>query len=375
MKVLFDHQVFSWQKVGGISRYFVELIKHMNTSVESMMPSMWSENVFLSELGNIKPAVRNTNLSTFRVRRIAYEWLNRRTSSQALMTKDYSLLHPTYYDPYFLKLRKSPYVITVHDFTHEKYPHFFKDASKVIANKRLTVTNADRVIAISENTKKDIIDFYGIPEEKIEVIYHGATLPSTIIEKVKGLPSRYILFVGDRNKYKNFSNMLEAFALLEKNDPQLHLVCTGKPFNNDELIELRQKGLRRKVHQYFVTNPQLSYLYTNACCFVFPSLYEGFGLPILEAWASNCPIALSNASCFPEIAREGAAYFNPEDPADMAHVIGDVIYNESVRKELLGHARYLLPQFTWQQSAFRTVGVYYKVLYGDNIEEQSKPIW
>ena len=168
---------------------------------------------------------------------------------------------------------------------------------------------ANRVIAISEYTKKDIIEILKINPEKIDVIYHGTSLRASQ-EHNLSLPEKYILFVGDRTFYKNFQLLLEAFSIVHQKNQYLHLVCTGKPFSDSELQQISNLKIASNTRQITINDKDMSELYSRALLFVFPSYYEGFGIPILEAYACNCPVALSNATCFPEIAGNAGASFH-----------------------------------------------------------------
>lgn len=357
MKVVYDHQVFSWQKFGGVSRYFVELIRHLPSDVEPHIRQLLSENVYLADIKDVVDGVSSFDVANFRVRKHLYEWLNQRRSAKMLCEGGYDLVHPTYYNPYFLRRRKAPAVITVHDFIHERFPQYFGDASKVIAQKKKVINEADAIIAISEHTKKDLMEIYALPQDRIYVVYHGAT-KAVSPEPVEGLPGRYLLFVGERRSYKNFHRFARAFALLSEKDPDLWLVCAGKPFSPEETAYLKKLGIDRRSMAMFATNGQLTYLYSHALCFVYPSIYEGFGLPILEAWEAGCPIALSKASCFPEIAKDGGEYFDPLSHHSIAEAIGRVIYDDAHRADLQGRASCLLPDFTWDRTAAKTAEVY-----------------
>lgn len=358
MKIFYDHQVFSWQKIGGVSRYFIELVRHLPDDIGYVMPPMFSENVYLDTLGDSIPAVKSLSFANYRVRKKIYEAVNQLRSASSLSRGGYDVVHPTYYSPYFLKRLKAPYVITVHDFIHEKYPQYFSDASKVIREKKEVVTRADRIIAISEHTRRDLMDIYGLPAERVDVIYHGASPLSSVHEPVGGVGERFVLFVGDRTKYKNFMNLTEAFAIMSKTDPELQLVCAGKPFSDAERAHLACLGIGGRSIACFATDSQLAWLYANTSCFVFPSEYEGFGLPILEAWSAGAPVALSRASCFPEIAGDAALWFDAADPAMMARAVSEAVYDADTRRRLRNLSSERLKMFTWEKTAELTAGIY-----------------
>lgn len=357
-RVLYDHQVFSWQKLGGVSRYFVELINHLPAGIECKLPPMLTENVYLGSLGAATPPTRRWTVAGYRVRKQLYERLNQRVSSRMVAKGGYDVFHPTYYSTYFQRRLKAPYVITVHDFIHEKYPQYFSDASRVIRQKREAITRADRIIAISRHTRDDLVDIYGIPASRVDVIYHGASPLTAEPVPVEMPAGKFILFVGDRTKYKNFNNLAEAFALLAREDCGLGLVCAGKPFSDTERSYLDMLGVGGRSMALFATDAELAWLYANTACFVFPSVYEGFGLPILEAWAAGAPVALSRTSCFPEIASSAAAWFEPDNPEDIARSVGEVVYSTETRERLLRLSAERLKMFDWKKTAALTAGIY-----------------
>lgn len=170
---------------------------------------------------------------------------------------------------------------------------------------------------------------------KIDVIYHGCSLQSTISKPNLHLPQRYILFVGDRTSYKNFQRLAEAFSIIHQTDAHLHLICAGKPFSKAESELISRIGIASHTLRISVNDQHLKELYNRALLFVYPSYYEGFGIPILEAYTCNCPVALSQASCFPEIAENAAAYFDPFSVSSMAEAIKSVIYDEAERTRLI----------------------------------------
>lgn len=347
MKILFDNQVFSWQKFGGISRYFVELMKNFN-NVDCILPFTFSNNVYLRN---------KLQLPDFRGVYRIYGTIDK-YSSMLSLKGDYDVFHPTYYDPYFLRYLHKPYVITVHDMIHEKFSNQIKDYT-TIEYKRKVITNADKIIAISENTKKDIIDIYGINEDKISLVYHGLTsVSSTNIKPIENIPNNFILFVGQRDGYKNFERFLKAFQVVHEKCPDINLVCTGAKFKESEMHMINVLNLNSVVNQIYVSDNQLLYLYKKAICFVYPSLYEGFGMPILEAFSAGCPVALSNTSCFPEIARNGGLYFNPYEIDSIADAILKISEDSHLRNDLIVKGEEELKRFSWSKAADETLAVY-----------------
>lgn len=360
MKIFYDHQIFSIQKFGGISRYFYELIIRGRNNI--ICPIIYSENFYMFSSRNIVN-FRGKNRLIFKINQI-FNSLN-------LYFKEYDIFHPTYYDSYFLKNVKSPYVVTVHDMIHEIYAgiYFDKNDSTILEKKKIC-ENASGIIAISQRTKNDLIKILGIPTEKIVVIYHGSNLIKKILNIE--LPKKYILFIGQRSGYKNFNLFFEAISAILLNDSSISLLCIGSNFNSEERKLFENYKLNNQVIQMTAEDRYLYTIYKNALCLVFPSLYEGFGIPILEAFESECPVILSNASCFPEIADKAGEYFNPENKESIKDAVSNVIYNEDRRKELikLGTERFKI--FDWNKTHSQTINFYEEVIRNTNKNKESK---
>lgn len=359
--ILYDHQAFEMQRFGGISRYFYELRRHLSLGTELSLAV--STNYYL----HADPETRRE--SGLYLPERPYKWFkgwekrwNRSVSLRALTRGDFRVFHPTYYNPYFLPhLGEKPYVITVHDMTHELFPQYFGNAALMIAWKAETIRHASRIIAISEHTKRDIVRLLAIPPERIDVVYHGS---SAIRSDYAGLalPDEYLLFVGDRHGYKNFDRFLLAFRELASERRDLYLLCVGKTFKKKEIERIAELGLTARVRQYTVSDAALSQLYRQTAVFVYPSLYEGFGFPILEAYTNECPVALSRASCFPEIAGEAGAYFDPLSSESMAATIRRVLDDSDYRSRLIALGQKRLPRYTWAETARQTEAVYASLL-------------
>ena len=353
-KILYDYQTFWQQKYGGVSRYFYELMKHGGGLFDSQIGGYFRRNEYIKEFNlpelpeEIKARVgENSNM---KVELNKYDSI---TKSQ-----NCDIFHPTYYDPYFLDKIKKPFVLTVYDFIHEIFPELNLIYHKeTLAGKKILIERANRIIAISENTKRDLLKFYPFtPENKIEVIHLGTSY-NKIYEKKPENKENYILYTGGRSTYKNFPNFFVAiFSLLLKYD--LKLKCTGDPWSEKEIELLKAADCYDRCTSEFADEEKLQELYANALCFVFPSIYEGFGIPILEAWSCNCPIVLSNTSCFPEIAKDAGVYFDPNSVEDMRAQIEKVILSQSLREEIIAKGRERLKDFSWRKCAEKTAKVY-----------------
>jgi glycosyltransferase involved in cell wall biosynthesis len=358
MKILYDHQMFLLQKYGGITKYFCELIKNISTENKTDLSVLFSENQHLKDLNALKKThfalPRNEFRGKGRLKTYFYN-INKTYSLYKISSSKYDLLHPTYYDTYFLKNLKKPYIITVHDLIEFKFREQYKNNSLIPQMKKI-ILNADRIISISENTKKDLIEILNINPENIDVIYHGFNRPDSIV--YSNDLGRYILFVGYRGGYKNFSSLAKAFSNLAMKDSDLKLICVGNPFVKEEIELLKRLDILKKTVAVGVNENKLNQLYSNALVFVYPTLYEGFGMPILEAFANNCPISLSNCSSLPEVAGNAAVYFDPNDPDSILESITKIIYNPDFSNQLVEKGKEQLTHFSWIKCAEQTLESY-----------------
>ncbi len=369
MRVLFDHQVFSWQTYGGISRYFAEQMRGLHAlGQEVFLPErFFSENVYLRE----SPAFQRKSLTSFsfKGKKMLQNVLGRRASLKAIREKRPDVFHPTYFDPYFLRTLKNrsiPFVLTVHDMIHEIYGHgsqsFFSLDAQVIENKRILAEKAAAVIAVSENTRLDLLRFYPqIDPGKVHVIHHGNSIfPSHSLTPRKNITTPYLLFVGQRKAYKNFAWMVEQIADLLRSEKDLHLVCVGgSAFDEAESTQLARLGIAQRVHYLTVdSDAELAGMYQQAACFIFPSQYEGFGIPALEAFACGCPVVLNRASSLPEVGGEAASYFDEENPGSLDTAVRRVLKDDVFRKIMVERGLEQAKHFTWEQSAAKHLKVY-----------------
>ena len=361
MKILYDHQIFSVQVFGGVSRYFIEISNTLRKNNQIYFSVKISNNFYLNSV------IRN-HLSFFRKYdfkgkiRIIY-FVNKLYSIFILKKNKFDVFHPTYYDPYFIKhLGNKKFVLTVYDMIHEKFPEMFSESDKTTSNKKLLVDKAAKIIAISNSTKEDLIKIFNVNPSKIEVIY----LSHSVLEK-KGsrtninfkLPKKYFLYVGSRNGYKNFIFFLNSIKNILKNYSSLNIVCAGGgKFNSDEIKFFNSNKIKKQLFQINVSDNGLSSLYSKAQAFIFPSIYEGFGLPILESFAYGCPLICSNTSSFPEIASNAAIYFDPFDSKSIELSVLKVLDDQKTKDYLINLGYERLKFFSWVKTAKLTHNLY-----------------
>jgi len=176
-------------------------------------------------------------------------------------------------------------------------------------------------------------------------------------------PKNYILFVGKRNGYKNFNIFIESITPLFDDNLDLTVVCVGGgEFNNQELELFEELTIKEKVFQFNLDDNTLAQCYSNALLFVFPSLYEGFGIPILESFSSSCPLVCSNTSSFPEVAEEGAVYFDPSSKESIYNSVKQVLDSKDERDRLIKNGQERLKYFSWEKAVHETNKVYRNIL-------------
>lgn len=368
LKILFDHQCFSNQEYGGVSRYYTELIRHLkqNNLAQPELAIKYSNNQYLDSLTEVDARLVLSNYQ-FKGKKLLLDLLNRRNSTKIISKRNYDIFHPTYYHPYFLNyLGNRPFVITVHDMTHELFPDKMSKWDKSSEHKKLLVEKAKRIICVSNNTRNDLIKLLKVEEAKVKVIYHGNSLNykrDIHFESSLNLPSKYILYVGSRKYYKNFVLMIKALSDLIRDKNSIKLICAGGgKFSVDEIKLFSELKISDKVIQISVNDKILGALYSNSLCFVFPSLYEGFGMPILEAFSCGSPVICSNSSSLPEIAGEAAEYFDPKNLQSIRNAVEIVLTDINKREKMISLGFQRLKKFSWNNSAFQTFELYKECL-------------
>ena len=364
LKILYDHQCYTFQDYGGISRYYTELIRHLkqNNLVQPEVAIKYSNNQYLNSLKEIgtKPFLSNFQ---FKGKKLLLDVLNRSISAKIISMGNFDIFHPTYFNPYFLNsLKNKPFIITIHDMTHELFPDKVNKWDKTSDYKRLLVNKAKKIICVSNNTKNDLIKFYQAEEKKIKVIYHGNALNyerDLQFESSLKLPEKYVLYVGSRKYYKNFVFMIKALADLISDRNDLKLICAGGgKFSKYEIKLLTELKIINRVIQLNVNDKILGALYSNALCFIFPSMYEGFGIPILEAFSCGCPVVCSKSSSLPEIGGNAAEYFDPNDFQSIRKAVEIILTDKEKREKIISLGFQRLKKFNWENSSLKTFELY-----------------
>ncbi|MDQ1020531.1 glycosyltransferase involved in cell wall biosynthesis [Streptomyces afghaniensis] len=346
MRVLFSPDVFVTQRFGGVSRYFAELhTELLELGVDARLFSGLHDNAHLhggrKELGRL-PLRPRLFLSGQAFR------------CYAAAQRAAHILHPTYYSAEVFG--RGPHVCTFYDLIHHKYPGQFANDTTA-ERQRLWARRADRIIAISHATARDLVCMLGVPEKKISVIHLGVRIPRS---RTQRQADSYLLYVGNRGGYKNWRVVVEALR-----DPQLRdlrLVCSGGgPATREEQAFLEGRRMAARVTFVAADDVTLSRYYRGALGLVYPSLYEGFGLPPLEAMAEGVPVVAARAASIPEVVGDAALLFDPREVDDLVQALRRLL-DASVREELEKRGPERARMFSWEGTARQTTDVYRSLL-------------
>jgi glycosyltransferase involved in cell wall biosynthesis len=391
-KLLFDLRWMKIGKAGGAEQMSYELISEISkfdrrneyrvfcprsTYYEWEFPKGFRCRGFFTESIEAKYAAMHAGLANLLAESVrrpplltpemrALRWYNR---------LDFDMVHsPGNYS--FPDTRAFPNVLTAHDLQHIHFPEFFtQDAwAERESLYRESVSGASHIICVSEYTRMDLHKSYGVPLEKMTTVWN---IPSRVAwlkadERKRrdllaqmGLRGRFLFYPAHCWPHKNHRRLIEAFQMVEAELPaDIQLVLTGKQF--DERHEARQlieaKNLQaRVVHLGYRSPLEIQALYSSAHALVFPSLFEGFGMPVAEAIIADCPVACSNTTSLPEIAGDAAVYFNPQSTKGIARALLEITTHEKLRAELVAASHRRKPVFSSRLSAIKTLSVYTRV--------------
>jgi glycosyltransferase involved in cell wall biosynthesis len=364
MKIAFDCQIFTIQKYGGISRYFAETAGHMlkqNEDIAIFSPIY--QNRYLEGLP--RRAIKGRLFDRFPPKSTRAILAYNKWASRRLITAwQPDVVHETYFSPESaVPSGVAPVVLTVYDMIHELYADEFGPSDNTSRFKRAAVGRADHVICISHNTKSDLIDRFGTDPSKISVVHLGvqpvlAPDPATLAALDNKKP--YFLYVGTRRGYKNFSGLLDAYAQSDRLRSSFDIIAFGGgAFDNSELQELTAHGFNPgQVRQIDGGDNQLAALYQRAAALVYPSKYEGFGLPPIEAMAMQCPVLSSDSSSMPEVIGDAGCYFDANSRDSIIYAMETLVESPTKIASLkkAGFERHKV--FTWAKCADDTRAVY-----------------
>lgn len=363
MRVAFDSQIFAMQPYGGVSRYITRVAQgllKMEQQVRIFAPL--HRNHYLASLPQELVYGNYTNRCPKKATRLLLAYNQLRSRSQIAKWKP-DLMHETYYSRYGSAPRACSTVITVYDMIQELFANEMSVTDNTAALKRIAVNRADAVICISENTKLDLMRLCGTPASKISVVHLGFdrfTAPENSLKPDIPSIKPFLLYVGKRAGYKNFTGLLKAVAASKRLVLDFNIIAFGgAEFSSSELRLIHTLGFaENQVRHQSGSDGMLGDLYNVARAFVYPSIYEGFGIPPLESMAHRCPVISSNTSSMPEVIGAAAEYFNPIDIDDMRCAIERVVYSDSRIDSLRILGEKQLTAFSWDKCTQETLTVY-----------------
>lgn len=369
MKIVFDSQIFSLQRFGGISRYICALAEQLDQKphVDVKILAPLYVNQYLRELKTSRVGmVRGAYIPPLPK---FGKWVADVSNLLFSLTAHGAhpdIVHETYFSSDPTYRGNAARVLTVYDLIHEKFPQSFLPGDQIAKNRAKAIERADHIICISESTRRDLIDIYRVPEAKVSVTYLGYDKLSSsglfVSDLVGSKP--YLLYVGSRHGYKNFDGLIEAFALSPALRSATRIVCFGGgTLTGAERAYLARLGLSADdVVQISGNDDRLAALYKGASAFIYPSKYEGFGIPPLEAMSLGCPVVCSNTSSIPEVVGDAGAYFDPHDVSSMRQAIESVLHSPARRSELVGLGADRVHAFSWDRCATETLAIYRKLV-------------
>ena len=362
MQILYDYKIFIRQNHGGISRYFCNLYTEINklNKIDINICSLMHQNTALKEI--------KTNSFNFYMPKLTNKDYTIMKIINANFLKVYSSLYPpniiheTFYSNETSN-KKVKVCLTVFDLIDEIF--YAKDPLKINAfkEKKESIIRADHIICISKQTKNDLIKFYKVPEEKISITYLAAEKHFFQKEYTQQFNFPFILFVGGRGGYKNFLNLVKAYmqsSYLKKN---FYIVCFGGgPCFREEMETYIQLGIKEKSIIFVNGNDEyLKNLYKSAEALVYPSLYEGFGIPPLEAMACGCPVISSNKGSLKEVIGNASQLIDPKCPEEISKNIEKVLFSTSLKKKLVQKGIFRAKKFSWETCGNETLEIYNKL--------------
>jgi len=368
MRVFFDEQIFLEQEHGGISRYICELaIELAHTGkVAPVIYGGFSRNQTLCKLNQQSDvrcifSIRRDHLRINSLVASLSRYWRRRVFQRLRRERGYLIYHPTFYevDP-FIASRADATVLTCHDMIPEWLSVQSSSARQkwFIAQKRAGLIAADAIIANSESTRRDLEKYLPQVATKVTVSLLAAR-QITSCKPFSPTPSVFFLFVGKRDKYKNGLMAWEAAHRLIRSGVDCHFVCFGGgKWSYAESVWLKQHQLHNLILQTNGDDATLAWHYQHAVALIYPSRYEGFGLPVLEAMKHNCPVITTACSSLPEVGGKAVVYIDPDNPGQLAREMRRVLIDAKHRTNLIANGADQSEKFSWARTAEQTAEVY-----------------
>ena len=363
MRIAFDEQIFCLQQYGGISRYICSLAQGLSDfeNVEARIFAPLHRNEYLRWQNKQNFFSGFTPYLGPKLTRVSNE-VSRLLGQISVSSFKPKIYHQTYYTGRDFCPHGASRILTVYDLIHMRYPDSFVNPDRTTRPQRMAAERADHIICISESTRHDLVKYFGVSEKKTSVVYLGVDpiFRAAPAIEFKRFSKPFVLYVGARTGYKNFKNFLLAFSQSKQLTQDFDLVCFGGgPLSNEEKQYASELGLlSTSIHQISGTDEVLNSIYRKAEAFVYPSLFEGFGIPPLEAMAAGCPVVCSDTSSLPEVVGTAAELFSPISPESMMNAMENVLFSSSRRTELVALGQSHHKNFSWEKCAEETLKQY-----------------
>jgi glycosyltransferase involved in cell wall biosynthesis len=367
MNILLDGKILEMQSKGGVTNYLKSIAKQM----------AYDQNVFVAT------TLRDIDVDSQHIHLVDYErfalkpgrlsyWLEKFYFEFYTSLNNVDVVHLPYYLNLFrdrINNIKKPVVLTVHDLIKEKFPHYFKLMPGEMDYRLQVMKRANAIICDSYNTKLDLLHFYPELESKQITVVHLATNldqhlvsePSNQVLLNKKM-SQYFMFVGGRKKYKNFDLCLKAFSRIAKEFNFVGLNVVGSPFDSDELTLVKELELENRVHNLgLIEDSDLAHYYKQSIALIYPSEYEGFGLPPLEAISCGTCVIAASVSSIPEVVQDAGLFLSQLSINDLSNALRAILSSSDLRSKLIEAGEKVANQFSWENTCSKTLEVYQSV--------------
>jgi glycosyltransferase involved in cell wall biosynthesis len=360
MNILYDGRIYTIQVAGGINRYYANIISRLPQNAHPTLLSREIRDTNWPGHANLK-IVSPEGSSAWPP--LLARMIDRQRLCSVVRSTKPDIVHPTFYQTITqddFRVYPHPIVLTVYDMTMEKVLAS-KDVDGVQRRiKKKAILAADAIICISHHTRKDLLELYSIPEERVVVTHLASEIDAGMAQNAGKIPEApYFLFVGTRRGYKNFALLLDAFSKVAERQKDVRLCVVGAPFTHDEKRSMADLKVDGRVDNVgYVADRYLAKLYRCSVAFVYPSCYEGFGIPLLEAMACGTPVVASNCTSIPEVVGDAALLFDPCSGEELTEGLLRLLSSVSIRKDLIEKGYQRVKLFSWDVTATKTIEVY-----------------